>query len=176
MNKSIASTIAGGAFWICGCMAASATDYNSHEAAVEAAGIEFAGIKIGKSLSSLPGGFLRQDDIVAGPGTRLPNYVKSYGDDAYDYVFVAAAILSGKISFKLYQIVQNDKTHCMNATIRTVEYLQKLGVGNWKKYWRQDYQVSHWKAYVGKYRFSVTCRMKDGTWLLEETRGLAVIK
>jgi hypothetical protein len=176
MNKLIASSTAWGAFWICGCMAAAAAEYNSLEAVVEASGIEFAGIGIGKSLSSLPSGFIRQKNIVAGPGTSLPYYVKSYGDAEYDYAFVAVATFKGKIAFKLFQIVQSDKTHCMNTTVKSVERLQKFGVDNWKKVWRQDYQVPHWKAYAGKYRFSVTCRLKEGIWLLEETRGLAAIK
>lgn len=64
----------------------------------------------------------------------------------------------------------------MNTTVKTVEYLMGLGVTGWQKYWRQDYQVSQWKAYPDKYKFSVTCRMKDGVWFLEETRGLSAIK
>ena len=159
-----------------GCLEASATTYNSDQLAIQAAGYDFAAIGIEKSFSSLPTGFVRQEDIVAGPGVRLPHYAKSYGDNEYDYAFISAGIFNGKIAFKLFQMVQNDKTHCMNTTVKSVEHLQKIGINNWKKYWRKDYQVAQWKALVGKYKFSVTCRMKEGVWLLEETRGLAVIK
>ncbi len=155
---------------------ASATVYSDTTIALRAAGIEYGGIGVEQPFSTLPSGFIRQEDIVGAPGLRIPHYAKSYGDNEYDYAFVSVGIFNGKIAFKLFQIVQNDKTHCMNTTVKTVEYLKGLGVTGWQKHWRQDYQVAQWKAYTGKYKFSVTCRMNEGVWLLEETRGLASVK
>jgi len=160
--------------WLC--REASAATYNSAEAAIAAAGIEFAAIRIEQSSSILPAGFIQQENIVGAPGARIPHFAKSYDDNTYDYAFVSVGFFNGKIAFKLFQIVQNDKTNCMNTTVKTVEYLRGLGITGWQKYWRLDYLVAQWKAYPGKYKVSVTCKMKEGVWLLEETRGLAAIK
>lgn len=153
-----------------------AADYRSDVEAIRAAGVEFSNIGIEEPINNLPNGFAREDDIVAGPGVRMPFFIKMYEDKDYLYAFVGAASHEGKVAMKIFQLIQRDKTHCMNTTVKTVEHLQEAGLKGWKKHWRQDYQVAHWKAVVGKYRFSVTCRMKEGIWMLEETRGLASIQ
>lgn len=155
---------------------AKAEQYESDLVAIQAAGVEFSNIGIEQSISDLPAGFVREDDIVAGPDVRMPLFLKLYEDKDYIYAFVGAASYEGTVAMKIFQIIQKDKTHCMNTTVKTVEHLQASGLKGWKKHWRQDYQVAHWKAVAGKYRFSVTCRMKEGIWMLEETRGLASIQ
>lgn len=92
-----------GAWW---CLEAFAATYNNADAALKAAGIEFAAIRIEGSSTNLPVGFMRQEDIVGAPGVRIPHFAKSYGDNEYDYAFISAGIFNGKIVFKLFEIVQ----------------------------------------------------------------------
>jgi hypothetical protein len=131
---------------------------------------DFKAIRLGAAFSPIEG-FSLEREIAAAPGVRVPYYARTYDSDG-GLTVNGFGVRSGKVVMKSQLTAMIDKTVCTEGIISMVEQLQKAGVLKWRNSWREDYQVPVYSTELGNSHARVTCRQKQGLWLLEYSQAL----
>jgi hypothetical protein len=130
---------------------------------------EFNKVPLGETFFPDRNGYEYQKKIVAAPNRRIPFYAKIFVFDKLWTGGIGIGIVNQRVAIKLQNMSVSNKTTCMDSIVYTIETLQSRGLKGWKKTWREDYQVPNYKSVNKGVMAKVTCRMKEGIWMLETT-------
>jgi len=133
---------------------------------------DFFSLSLGHDFEPTSHGYKKIKDIVAAPGMRMSAYMKFYETSETAIGTVGITIYQGRILGRSQLLFMADKTACMDSSALLIEDYIKKGLGNWEKERRTDDQAAHWKSKKDGFYISVTCRMSEGTWMLDHQQGM----